>query len=55
VANAVPDVKAAAAHVTLASGGHGAVREIVEAILRARGDWNEILARYFMEQTAGAA
>ena len=55
VANAVPDVKAAAAHVTLASGGHGAVREIVEAVLRARGDWNEILARYFMEQTAGAA
>jgi 3-deoxy-D-manno-octulosonate 8-phosphate phosphatase (KDO 8-P phosphatase) len=54
VANAVPDVKAAAAHVTLAAGGHGAVREIVEAILRARGDWNEILARYFMEQTAGA-
>ena len=55
VANAVPDVKAAAAHVTLASGGHGAVREIVEAILRARGDWSEILALYFMEQTAGAA
>jgi 3-deoxy-D-manno-octulosonate 8-phosphate phosphatase (KDO 8-P phosphatase) len=55
VANAVPDVKAIAAHVTLAAGGHGAVREVVEAILRARGDWTDILARYFMEQTVDAA
>lgn len=55
VANAAPDVKAIAAHVTRAAGGYGAVREVVEAILRARGDWNEILARYFTEQTAGAA
>jgi 3-deoxy-D-manno-octulosonate 8-phosphate phosphatase (KDO 8-P phosphatase) len=55
VANAVPDVKAAAAHITKASGGHGAVREVVEALLRARGDWSEILARYFTEQTASVA
>ena len=55
VANAVPEVKAVAAHVTRAAGGHGAVREVVEAILRSRGDWNDILTRYFSEQTAGAA
>jgi 3-deoxy-D-manno-octulosonate 8-phosphate phosphatase (KDO 8-P phosphatase) len=55
VANAVSDVKAVAAYVTLAAGGHGAVREVVEAILRARGDWSDILARYFMEPTVGAA
>jgi 3-deoxy-D-manno-octulosonate 8-phosphate phosphatase (KDO 8-P phosphatase) len=54
VANAVPDVKAVAAHVTRAAGGHGAVREVVETILRARGDWSEILARYFTEQAAAA-
>src|SRR4051794_13141440 len=54
VANAVPEVKAVAAHVTRAAGGHGAVREVVEAILRSRGDWNDILTRYFSEQTAGA-
>ena len=54
VANAVPEVKAVAAHVTTAAGGHGAVREVVEALLRARGDWAETLARYFREQTAGA-
>jgi 3-deoxy-D-manno-octulosonate 8-phosphate phosphatase (KDO 8-P phosphatase) len=55
VANAVPEVKAVATHVTTAAGGHGAVREVVEALLRARGDWDETLARYFTEQTAGAA
>lgn len=55
VANAVPDVKAVAAHVTRSAGGHGAVREVVETILRARGDWADILARYFAEQPAGAA
>jgi 3-deoxy-D-manno-octulosonate 8-phosphate phosphatase KdsC-like HAD superfamily phosphatase len=38
-----------------AAGGHGVVREVVEAILRSRGDWNDILTRYFSEQTAGAA
>lgn len=54
VANAVPDVKAIAAHVTMAAGGHGAVREVVEALLRARGEWLEILARYFTEQPASA-
>jgi 3-deoxy-D-manno-octulosonate 8-phosphate phosphatase (KDO 8-P phosphatase) len=55
VANAVPDVKAAAAYVTRAAGGHGAVREVIELLLRARGEWSGILERYFQEQAAGAA
>jgi 3-deoxy-D-manno-octulosonate 8-phosphate phosphatase (KDO 8-P phosphatase) len=55
VANAVPDVKEAAAYVTHAAGGHGAVREVVELLLRARGEWADILERYFAEQAAGAA
>jgi 3-deoxy-D-manno-octulosonate 8-phosphate phosphatase (KDO 8-P phosphatase) len=55
VANAVPDVKAAAAYVTRAAGGHGAVREIIELLLRARGEWPAILERYFREPAAGAA
>jgi len=55
VANAVSEVKAVAAHVTEAAGGHGAVREVIEALLRARGEWADTLARYFTEQTAGAA
>jgi 3-deoxy-D-manno-octulosonate 8-phosphate phosphatase (KDO 8-P phosphatase) len=49
VANAVPDVKAVARYVTLASGGHGAVREVVELLLRARGEWDDILDRYFAQ------
>ena len=39
VANAVAEVKAVAAYVTTAAGGHGAVREAVEALLKARGEW----------------
>jgi phenyl-phosphate phosphatase/carboxylase subunit delta len=52
VANAVPDVKAAATFVTRAEGGHGAVREVVEALLQARGEWPGILQRYFTEPVA---
>jgi 3-deoxy-D-manno-octulosonate 8-phosphate phosphatase (KDO 8-P phosphatase) len=49
VANAVAEVRAVAAYVTRAAGGHGAVREIVEALLKARGVWPEMLERYFTE------
>jgi 3-deoxy-D-manno-octulosonate 8-phosphate phosphatase (KDO 8-P phosphatase) len=55
VANAVTEVKQVATYVTQAAGGHGAVREVVETLLRARGEWSDILERYFAEQAAGAA
>ena len=55
VANAVAEVKQVATYVTSAAGGHGAVREVVEGLLRARGEWSGILERYFAEQAAGAA
>jgi 3-deoxy-D-manno-octulosonate 8-phosphate phosphatase (KDO 8-P phosphatase) len=55
VANAVPEVKAVASYVTRAPGGHGAVREIAEALLKARGTWPDILQRYFTERAHGAA
>ena len=54
VANAVAEVKAVASFVTRASGGHGAVREAVEALLKARGQWAELLERYFMEPAPSA-
>ena len=38
-ANARPEVRAAADLITLAAGGAGAVRELVEAILGAQGRW----------------
>lgn len=46
VANASPEVKAEAKYITRASGGQGAVREIVEAILRGQGCWEEAVAHY---------
>jgi 3-deoxy-D-manno-octulosonate 8-phosphate phosphatase (KDO 8-P phosphatase) len=49
VANAVAEVKAAAAFVTRAAGGHGAVREVVEMLLKARGQWPDLLERHFTE------
>jgi 3-deoxy-D-manno-octulosonate 8-phosphate phosphatase (KDO 8-P phosphatase) len=45
-ANARPEVKAASAHVTSASGGHGAVREVCELLLTAQGYWDELLRKY---------
>jgi 3-deoxy-D-manno-octulosonate 8-phosphate phosphatase (KDO 8-P phosphatase) len=55
VSNAVTEVKQIATYVSNARGGHGAVREVIEALLRARGEWSEILERYFAEHAAGAA
>lgn len=49
VANAVADVKAVASYVTRAQGGHGAVREVIELLLKGRGEWPEILERYFAQ------
>jgi 3-deoxy-D-manno-octulosonate 8-phosphate phosphatase (KDO 8-P phosphatase) len=38
-------------HVVLAArGGEGAVREVIEHLLRARGDWNAVLSRFSLER-----
>lgn len=49
VANATPDARAVARHVTSATGGHGAIREFVETLLRARGEWEATIGRYLEE------
>ena len=46
VANGVREAKAAAHLVTRAAGGHGAIREVVELILKAQGKWNSFVAHY---------
>ena len=46
VANAVNEVKAAAHITTRKSGGHGAVREVVEMILKAQRRWQPLVAEY---------
>lgn len=45
VADAAAEVRAAADWVTRAAGGRGAVREVCEAILKARGDWQRAIDR----------
>lgn len=46
VPNAVDEVKRVSHYVTTRSGGHGAVREVVEVILKAKGLWDQVLERY---------
>jgi 3-deoxy-D-manno-octulosonate 8-phosphate phosphatase (KDO 8-P phosphatase) len=46
VANAVPEVKEAAVWCGEATGGDGAVREFAEALLRARGEWDDLVEDY---------
>jgi YrbI family 3-deoxy-D-manno-octulosonate 8-phosphate phosphatase len=46
VADAVPEVRAAAAWVSRCHGGHGAVREAVEHLLAAAGAWQGVVERY---------
>ncbi|HEY0171728.1 MAG TPA: HAD hydrolase family protein [Pyrinomonadaceae bacterium] len=46
VADATPDTRAAAHHVTRLPGGAGAVREVCELILKAHGRWDELMKRY---------
>jgi 3-deoxy-D-manno-octulosonate 8-phosphate phosphatase (KDO 8-P phosphatase) len=46
VANAVREAKAVAHYVTQEAGGHGAVREVVEMILKAQGKWDPVIAVY---------
>ena len=46
VAGAPRELNAAADITTAASGGHGAVREICEAILKAQGRWDHILEQF---------
>ena len=45
VADAAREVRQSADWVTRASGGHGAAREVCEAILKARGDWDRWLEK----------
>jgi 3-deoxy-D-manno-octulosonate 8-phosphate phosphatase (KDO 8-P phosphatase) len=46
VSNAVEEVKQAAHVLTARAGGRGAVREVVELILKAKGAWEAVLERY---------
>jgi len=53
VADAVEDVRRVANYVTSVRGGDGAVREVIELILKNTGRWDSVLRRY--KGAAGAA
>jgi 3-deoxy-D-manno-octulosonate 8-phosphate phosphatase (KDO 8-P phosphatase) len=46
VANAVDEVKECADYVTTRPGGAGAVREVIEHILKGSGRWQDLMTRY---------
>ncbi|MFQ5663825.1 MAG: KdsC family phosphatase [Terriglobia bacterium] len=46
VANAHPEAKRGAHYVTRAAGGHGAVREIIDLLLRAQGHYARLLRQF---------
>jgi 3-deoxy-D-manno-octulosonate 8-phosphate phosphatase (KDO 8-P phosphatase) len=56
VGDAVAEVKELAAYITEACGGHGAVREAIEMILKGKGCWEESAEAYLKRvQSAGAS
>jgi 3-deoxy-D-manno-octulosonate 8-phosphate phosphatase (KDO 8-P phosphatase) len=50
VANADAMLKAQAHYVTKATGGNGAVREVCEWLLKARGDWEKAVEAYLQSR-----
>ena len=46
VADAIPEIRALACHVTTAGGAQGAVREAIEYLLKARGEYDTAIGRY---------
>jgi 3-deoxy-D-manno-octulosonate 8-phosphate phosphatase (KDO 8-P phosphatase) len=46
VMNACPEARSAAAYITRNPGGHGAVREVIEIILRAQGKWETVISEF---------
>jgi len=46
VPHAVEEVKLCSHYVTKCPGGRGAVREVIDLILKAKGLWDQVIARY---------
>ena len=48
VPNAMNEVKQVAHYITRHAGGDGAVREVIEMILKAQGTWKNVIAKYMV-------
>jgi 3-deoxy-D-manno-octulosonate 8-phosphate phosphatase (KDO 8-P phosphatase) len=51
VGNAVPEIRAACSVQLTRHGGRGAIREFAEALLRARGQWEQVTEAYVQERS----
>jgi 3-deoxy-D-manno-octulosonate 8-phosphate phosphatase (KDO 8-P phosphatase) len=54
-ADAVDDIRPYVHYVTNRSGGRGAVREVCDLILKARGDWQAVMGGYFFSGNSRTA
>jgi 3-deoxy-D-manno-octulosonate 8-phosphate phosphatase (KDO 8-P phosphatase) len=54
-ADAVDDIRPYVHYVTNRCGGRGAVREVCDLILKARGDWQAVMGGYFFSKAQGAS
>lgn len=50
VADACPELRGAARIITKLPGGHGAVREVIEMLLKAQGLWNPLVDCYLSQR-----
>jgi 3-deoxy-D-manno-octulosonate 8-phosphate phosphatase (KDO 8-P phosphatase) len=55
VGNAVEEIKGVSTVQLGRRGGHGAVREFAELLLRARGQWESVVERYVAERSVAEA
>ena len=53
-ADAVSDVRSRVDWISQAPGGRGAVRELVELVLRARGEWDKVVTAYMNDRRGGS-
>jgi 3-deoxy-D-manno-octulosonate 8-phosphate phosphatase (KDO 8-P phosphatase) len=49
VVDASAETRARAHYVTRAAGGHGAIREVIELILKAQGRWEDVVKPYLYQ------
>ena len=49
-ADAVPEVRARSRWISSRGGGAGAVRELIELVLRAQGTWDELVSAYLLAE-----
>jgi 3-deoxy-D-manno-octulosonate 8-phosphate phosphatase (KDO 8-P phosphatase) len=54
-ADAVPEVRQRATWVSSRGGGAGAVRELIELVLRAQGTWEDLIRAYLLAEAAADA